>query len=133
MQVSFQIVPEDISRKWYSLSWEDTLGLSEGYLPENQYRRPKELWCVVTNTNQDTLGYYTGLSTAMSFCNFQSDDSLIQLNFSIGWSMFQSKEHYFSEEEIKEILKEYPIEFKPIVLHLDTCIRRDITVILEEK
>ena len=66
MRLSFQVIPEDYERNIYSIEWNDTLGFSEGYMKNKikWLKRPQEVWCIITNKSNDTLGYYQGLSTA---------------------------------------------------------------------
>jgi hypothetical protein len=52
MKLTYQIIPEDYDRNLYYVDWVDTLGQSDGYLQNkiNWFKRPKEIWCVVTKT-----------------------------------------------------------------------------------
>ncbi|MFC0879011.1 hypothetical protein ACE01N_20620 [Saccharicrinis sp. FJH2] len=134
IQLKYEIIPEDYDRNLYYVDWTDTLGLSEGYLPDKILKRPKEIWCFVTNNQKDTLGYYHGLSMAQTFCYFQTTDSIVTLNFMIGLNMFPDK---FEKDTTgaKAYLEanKIPIEFKPIKVNIKTELRKEFEVELNEK
>ena len=134
IQLSYEIIPEDYERNLYYVSWNDTLGLSEGYLPDKFLQRPKELWCFITNNSHDTLGYYKGLSMPQSYLYFQTTDTIVTLNFMIGLNIFSSK---FETDTIgaKEYYKANtnPIEFEPIEINILTDLRQTFKRELKEK
>ena len=129
-KIEYELVPEALNQ--YSVNWNDTLGKSEGYLPEKFLMRPKEIKCVITNDKNDTLGYYKGLSMAQSFAYFHTTDSIVNLNFMIGLNMFSDK---FQGEEGKKYWESNRkiINFKPIRLSLKSSLRKKTEVELEEK
>lgn len=122
IKLTFQIIPEDYDKNWYSVEWKDTLGIKQGY---NTIERPKEIWCVITDRNDDTLGYYRGRSTAQTFTYFQPTDSIITLNFMIGLTLFRSAKSLDP--------KQNPVYFEPVKINLNTDIRKEFEMILEEK
>ncbi|MGV9011847.1 MAG: hypothetical protein ACOH13_04565 [Flavobacteriales bacterium] len=134
MSLTYEITPEDYDQNWYTVSWEDTLGQSEGYLAQDIGGRPKEVWCFITNQAQDTLGYYRGLSTATSFASFIATDTTVTLNFMIGLSMFPDKfqndttgaSSYWQANHI-------PTSFEPIDVNIRTELREPIETVLKEK
>lgn len=139
-RLNFQVYPEDYERKLYTVEWTDTLGQKEGYVADKWLKRPKEIWCVVTNTKQDTLAYYTGLSMARHFVSFEATDSFITLNFMIGLNFFSDK--FDTQQGAKEFsngIEAYtkdnklPIMFEPIVINLNTDLRKKYDVELIEK
>lgn len=127
IKLSFQIIPEDFDKGLYYVEWEDTLGLSEGYLEGDFAKRPKEIWCVITNDRNDTLGYYRGLSTAQTFSPFQSIDSVVILNFMIGVNFFSDK----SQPDLQ--LAENPIQYEPVRINIQTDLRKEFEVELTQK
>ena len=138
--MDFEIIPEDYDRNLYTVEWKDTLGQSEGYQGEEFTKRPKEIWCVITNERKDTLGYYRGLSTAQTFAGFQSKDTIVTLNFLIGLNFFTDKfENGQSKADFEKAARDYsienklPIVFKPIKINLKTDLRKKFSVELEEK
>lgn len=112
--LSYEVIPE--GNNYYTINWKDTLGVSEGY-HENDLRfikRPREVWCVVTSITNDTLGYYRGLSTAQTFANFQTSDSVVKLNFMTGLNLFP--DNYIED---KQEMRKYPIKYKPIIFNIN--------------
>ncbi len=139
-KLTYEVFPENYERKLYTVQWKDTLGQKEGYIGRKWLTRPKEIWCVVTNNNNDTLDHYMGLSTAQNFLTFESSDSLITLNFMIGLNFFSDK--FGSGENMKEFannsrnysrLNKLPIIFEPIQINLKADIQKKITLELIEK
>lgn len=129
LNLTFKISPE--SSDTYIIQWYDTLGLSEGYTDIQSIRfikRPKEIWCFITNIHNDTLGYYQGLSTANTFTYFNSNDSIIILNFMVGLNPF-SDYHINDANERKR----YPIKFTPVKFNMNTELKRMIEVELTEQ
>ena len=133
MRITFQVIPEDHDRSLYYVEWKDTLGQSEGYLPGNILKRPREIWCIVTNPNNDTLGHYTGLSTAQTFSYFQSTDQVITLNFKIGMNIFSDK--FDPTVTVSEFQTKYllPVEFEPVNVNLKTDLGKKFNIELKEK
>ena len=133
-QLKYKIISEDYGRNLYYVEWTDTLGLSEGYLPDKILKRPKEIWCFVTNNQNDTLGYYHGLSMAQTFCYFQTTDSIVTLNFMIGLNMFPDKfENDTTGAKAYQEANKTPIEFEPIEVNIKTDLRKEFEVELYEK
>lgn len=138
LRLTFEVIPEGTAS--YSIQWKDTLGQAEGYTGSKWLTRPKEIWCVITNLRDDTLGYYKGLSTAQSFTYFDSTDSLVQLNFMVGLNFFSDK--FGSGEDMTAFIinaRQYaednrlPIVFEPILLNLKTDLRKKYDIVLKEK
>lgn len=134
LQLKYEIVPENYESNSYYVDWTDTLCLGEGYLPNNILKRPKEIWCFVTNNKNDTLGYYHGLSMAQTFCYFQTTDSIVNLNFMIGLNMFPDK----FEKDTTGLMSYWvsnkkPIEFEPIKVSINSDLRKEFEVVLNEK
>ena len=140
MKISFAVIPEDYDSNLYSVEWTDTLGQAEGYQGSKLTKRPKEVWCVITNDRKDTLGYYQGLSTAQTFAEFQSKDTIVTLNFMIGLNFFTDKfDSGKSMEDYEKAAHEYskdnklPIFFEPIQINLKTDLRKKYDIELKEK
>ncbi len=140
LKLTFEVIPEDFENHSYSIEWKDTLGQSEGYIGNKWFKRPKEIWCIITNHQNDTLGYYRGLSTAQTFTYFQSTDTIVTLNFMIGLNFFSDK--FGSGEDMVEFennAKQYskdnrmPIVFEPIQLNLKKDLRKKYDIELKEK
>jgi len=141
MRLEFRVIHEDDKRNLYYVEWKDTLGVGVGYHEDllKWLKRPKETWCIITNANSDTLGYYYGLSTAQSFANFQSTDSVINLNFMIGLNffsdLFENKVTLFEHQKAaQEYIEEQslPLEFKPLTINVNKDQNRWIEIELEE-
>ena len=139
-KLEFEVIPEDYEKHFYSITWKDTLGLSEGYIDNKWFSRPKEIWCIVTNQKDDTLGHYTGLSTAQTFAYFETTDTLVTLNFMIGLNFFSDK--FGSGQNMTEfennarqfsLVNRLPIVFQPIKLNLKTDLRKKYDIELKEK
>lgn len=134
IKFKYEIINEDIDKNLFYINWKDTLGLNEGYTPNSINEKTKELWCYITNKQNDTLGYYKGLSTSQTGTFFQSKDSLIILNFKIGPTMFPEKfkndttgmKAYFKKNKL-------PIELKPFEFNLKNNVNKEFEVTLEEK
>lgn len=140
LKLTFEVIPEDYEKHFYSITWQDTLGLSEGYIDHKWFSRPKEIWCVIVNQQNDTLGYYTGLSTAQSFAYFESTDTLVTLNFMVGLNFFSDKfgsgnDMAAFENNARQYSKEnrLPISFEPIILNLKTDLQKKNDIELIEK
>lgn len=134
MRLSFEIIPEDFERNLYYVEWKDTLGQSEGYQGDKFIKRPKEVWCVITNGIKDTLGYYRGLSTARTFAGFQSKDTIVTLNFMIGLNFFTDKfENAQSLADYESNNQKLPMIFEPIQINLKTDLRKKYDIELIEK
>jgi hypothetical protein len=142
MKFTYQIVPEDYDRNLYYVDWSDTLGQSDGYLQNkvNWLKRPKEIWCIITNKNNDTLGYYRGLSTAQSIAYFQSTDTIVTLNFMIGLNFFSDQFENMETREAHEkaawdysMTNKLPIVFESIDINIKTDLRKEFEVKLKEK
>ena len=140
MRISFDIIPEDYERNLYSVEWKDTLGQADGYRGRKLINRPKEVWCVITNNRKDTLGYYLGLSTAQTFAEFQSKDTIVILNFMIGLNFFTDKfDNGKSMPDYEKAAHDYsqdnklPIVFEPIQINLKSDLRKKFDIELKGK
>ena len=140
MRISFDVIPEDYERNLYTVEWADTLGQAEGYQGRKLIKRPKEVWCVITNNSKDTLGYYQGLSTAQTFAGFQSKDTIVTLNFMIGLNFFTDKfDSGKSMADYEKAAHDYsranklPIVFEPIQINLKTDLRKKYDIELKGK
>lgn len=134
IQITYEIIPEDYEQNHFTVKWKDTLGLGEGYLPEKFFSRPKEIWCNVTNRENDTLGYYKGMSMPHDYCDFKTTDTLVTLNFMIGLNILPEKfenDTTGATEYIKA--NQNPVEFKPIEVNMNTDLRQSFTIELKEK
>ena len=139
MKLAFEIIPEDFERNIYTVEWRDTLGQSEGYQGDKLIKRPKEVWCIVTNDNNDTLGYYRGLSTAQTYTEFQSKDTIVTLNFMIGLNFFTDKfENGQNMADYEKTAWDYsktnklPIVFETVRVNLKTELRKKFDIVLKE-
>jgi hypothetical protein len=140
MKLNFEVIPEDFENNLYYVDWTDTLGQSEGYLGDKQIKRPKEVWCFITNNNRDTIGYYRGLSTAQTYAGFQSKDTIVTLHFMIGLNIFSDKfEQEQDRGEYEKSTQDYskdnklPINFEPIQINLKTDLHKKYGVVLKER
>ena len=140
MKLTFEVIPEDFEKNLYYVEWNDTLGQAEGYQGDKLIKRPKEVWCVVTNHSKDTLGYYKGLSTAQTFAGFQSKDTIVTLNFMIGLNFFTDKfESGQTKDDYEKAARDYskdnklPIVFEPIQINLKTDLRKKYDIELSKK
>ena len=129
MKMDIEIFPEDFNGG-YSLSWKDTL--CSNFADDKRYleKRPYELNCYILNKNNDTLGYYIGLSSPRQWTYFQtkdSTDSMIYLNYSVRINHFSS----FLAEQSKEYIDNFnnrhkeQIQFKSIALDINTALRKN--------
>jgi hypothetical protein len=117
MEIFINIIPEDPEKNLYVIEWIDTIGQAEGHL---QYNRPFELHCYVRDVN-GLQGKYSGLSTQMTHCGFQSSEKEIQV-------YFMKRFNPFYLEDPEQLLSGFGIghpawcdqsEFQPIVLPLE--------------
>lgn len=74
--------------KWYSIYWQDTLGVKQGFSP---YNRPYELKIIVRSRDA-IVGRYTGLSTQMTYCNFITNAKKVTIHFWMDKNQFYTKE-----------------------------------------
>ncbi len=121
MKVTLELIPEDDSS--YSLTWIDTIGLKNN---DTEMDRPIELWCIVKNQN-DTVGYYQGLSSPMNFTYFTTKDSIVDVFFMTGYNWFSEK---VTEEYVR--INGKPITFAPIYINTKTDLRRKLEFVLIE-
>lgn len=139
MKLTFEVVPEDFERNFFYVEWEDTLGMSENNQDDRILNRRKEVWCVITDEKGNTVGDYKGLSTAQTFADFESKDTIVTLNFMIGLNLFSEK--FENEKMMKRggqmiqyyLKNELPVRFKPIKINLKNGLRKKHKVELEEK
>ena len=116
--ISFEVRADNADRNLYYVQWHDTLGQAEGYTRSKWVKRPKEVWCVITNKNNDTLGRYMGSSTAQNFANFQSKDSIVVLHFMMGVNFFSDL--FNEEKDVDSYVKEHqlPRKYGPITVDI---------------
>lgn len=132
MNLEIELIPESYNGV-YSISWNDTL-CSEFNSEWNYLQiRPYELYCYITNLNEDTLGYYCGLSSPRQFTYFQtkaSDDSIVNANFFIGINHFSEFISVQTQEYIDQFNKinEGRIEFTQIRLNLNDVMRKKMEI-----
>ena len=134
IQLTYEVIPEDYDRNLYYVNWIDTLGLGEGYLPDKLLERPKEIWCIISNKESDTLGHYTGLSMAQTFAYFQTTDSIVTLNFMIGLNISPDK---FKNDTTGLMAyweaNKTPVEFEPFEVNIYKELRKKTEIELKEK
>lgn len=118
--VIVEVMPEGDSS--YSINWKDTVGQSEGY---NLTNRPSEVWCFIMDQD-DTVGYYKGLSAPADYTYFSTTDTTVKVTFMIGPNIF-------SEQRNKGVPREAVIEFNPVDLNLKSGLRRPIGFVLTER
>lgn len=134
MNLTYEIIQENLKNNLYVLKWKDTLGLSKGYLPNNYFNRPKEVWCIITEKENDTIGYYCGSSMPRSYCYFTPTDSLVTLKFMVGFNILPKK---FESDTLgmaaylKASIK--PKEFEPIHLNIRSDNEKQFEKIIKEK
>jgi hypothetical protein len=131
IKLTFDVIPEDYDKNLYFVEWIDTLGQSKGF---DKIKRPEEIQCVIKNKNQDTLGYYLGLSTPQTFAYFQTVDTSVTLNFKISINIFS--EAFNNNDNIRrEYLKKdsIPIELEPVTVNIKKGLRKKMTMVLKEK
>lgn len=132
MNLGIKIVPE-FGDNGYSLSWNDTLCSAFKFEWNYLQLRPYELYCYITNNNQDTLGYYRGLSTPRQFAYFETkirEDSIINVDFSIGINHFSE----FLSEQTPKYINQFNennkerIVFERLVFNLNKDVRKKIAL-----
>lgn len=78
LTIECSITLEDKADDYYSIYWSvsliDSIAKAEGELPRT------ELHCFVRDSS-GVIGYYTGLSAPMQFCDFQTKDSTVEVFF----------------------------------------------------
>ena len=135
MKITVEIIPE-FGNGGYALSWKDTLYAAQfPNKPSFLSKRPQELYCYILNEENDTLGYYRGLSSPRQFTYFQTTkntDSIVNIRFSVGINHFseflaEQSEQYIAK--FNENAKER-IDFKPIRVNLKTDLNREIEFVL---
>ena len=122
----------------YFISWNDTLCFEFKSDWNYLQKRPYELYCHIFNKENDTLGYYRGLSSPRQFTYFQTKkntDSIIDLEFSVGINHFSEFLDEQSEEYINGFNEKFAerIEFKPIRVDLKTDLKKKIEIELVNK
>ena len=137
MGLAIEIIP-DFGDTGYSISWKDTL-CSE-FKNEWNYLdlRPYELYCYITNRNNDTLGYYRGLSTPRQFTYFDTKsevDSIIKIDFSVGINHFSE----FLAKQTPEYIDQFNhrnkerIVFEKVEFNLNRDLRKKVSLELARK
>lgn len=132
MKISFEIIPEDENLHLYTIDWEDTIGLSEGY-GNNKIKRPQETWCFITNSHNDTFGYYYGMSTAQTFAGFQTTDSIIKVRFMTGFNFFSDRFDEPKEAFDYAFDHHLPVVYQPLQINLKTDLRKKKVLVLQEE
>lgn len=137
LAIEIEVVPEDYNGS-YSLSWVD--GLCPEFNIDNRYLedRPYELYCFITNRQNDTLGYYSGLSSPRQFTYFETNDtndSIINIQFLVGTNHFSAFLAEQSEEYIQQFNENNSdrIEFETVQLDLSKILRKKIEINLTNK
>lgn len=133
LSIQVQIIPEGVVNDipYHALWWEVTNTKDSSHF--KTIKDPEEIWCVILNSRQDTLGYYTGGSTPMPFTYFNAADSIINIQFMIGIDFFSSA--IKEEEDYKKYLEqiETPIEFEPVEININQHLGDTIRFELLEK
>jgi hypothetical protein len=135
--IQLEIIPED-GNGGYALLWNDSLCPS--FLDSSQFlaERPYELYCFVTNSNNDTLGRYTGLSSPRQFTYFQvnpTTDSLINIPFRVGINHFSR----YLQQQSKSYIRKFnqnntlPVVFETVTLNLNDVKRKKLNIVLQRK
>jgi hypothetical protein len=92
VELDLRIIPEDTVNR-YVLEWDDTINPTGA---DEKYRlrvRPYELYCTVTSSTSDTLGYYIGSSSPRNYLGFvvnQMRDDEVFVQFHIGINHFST-------------------------------------------
>lgn len=132
MQISFEVIPEDYALHLYNIVWEDTCGQSEGY-GSDKIKRPQEIWCFITNSHNDTLGYYYGMSTAQTFAAFQTTDSIVTVQFITGFNFFSDRFRAPKEAIDYAFDHHLPIAYQPLHINLKTDLRKKTLLVLQQE
>lgn len=77
LHICVNLILEDAVANYYVLDWEDSLGIYEN---NKLVDKPYELRCYISDVT-GLIASYHGLSTSLSFCNFSTKDSVIDLVF----------------------------------------------------
>lgn len=137
LEIEIEVVPEDYNGG-YLLSWVD--GLCLEFNTDHRYleNRPYELYCFITNRHNDTLGYYSGLSSPRQFTYFQTsdtNDSLINIKFLVGTNHFSG----FLAEQSQKYIDQFNennsdrIEFETVQLDISKILHKKIEINLINK
>lgn len=128
MALTYEVVPEDLDQNYYAISWTDTLGKAIGMHEEHWHARPVEIWCEIFSADRDStlLADYHGMSTPQRFLYFQTQDSVVNVRFSIGPNVFSP---HLSESVIKSM--DLPIRFQPIQVSLKRERTQPVTLELQ--
>lgn len=135
--IQLEIIPED-GNGGYALVWNDSL--CPHFLDSSQFlaERPYELYCFITDINQDTVGKYTGLSSPRQFTYFQinpATDSLITIDFRVGVNHFSR----YLQQQSKSYIRKFnqnntsPVVFETVTFNLNDVEREKIDVVLKRK
>ncbi len=131
LSITYKIIPE--YNNVYYITWRDTLGQRKDF---NQLNRPLELWCTIKNQKNDTIGHYKGLSTPRKLAYFETNDSIINIDFKVRNNFF-SEFYYKSNDNInKRKWDEYSqmaTNFETIKLSFKKELYNEINVILNSK
>ncbi|TVZ55867.1 hypothetical protein OD91_1139 [Lutibacter sp. Hel_I_33_5] len=131
LKINYRIVKLD-ERGNYELRWKDTLGKKNGY---TKFNRPFELWTVLWDKNNDTIGKYSGFGAPQKSTDFYTTDSVIKIDFKLGVNYFYQGYFNKTDEEKKQLwnknLKRIT-KYKPVFIDLNN-LKKDIPLILEPK
>ena len=130
--INFRIIPEYNDGTYY-VEWKDTLGQKNGF---DQFNRPLEVWCIVKNLTNDTIGYYKGLSTPQKMSYFTTTDSIVSLEFKVGINTFSEVYYNQSEKENKKLWNfnaQRMTDFEPIELNIKRDLRKEQNIVLNKK
>ncbi len=136
--ISLDIIPESNIGE-YALVWKDTLGKADSKEAQTFLMdRRNELYCYILNNQQDTLGYYRGLSNPRQWTYFQTKtttDSLVYLYFSVGVNHFSTLLSKSTKKEIRQYYRtnKRAVQFKPVIISLDTALRIPYSLTLMEE
>ena len=150
MKIALEIIPED-TEGGYTLVWKDSVGQAIKHLcPDTSYFRflrwrPFETHFTVTNRNNDTLGYYYGVSAPHDYLFFavtDPSDSIIMLHPSIGG--YFCSDYIFSQLDTpftlieQEAFYQKQIEghgkvFKPIEIDIRKILRKKTEMIFDSQ
>jgi hypothetical protein len=87
LEIEYSISYADVELDYYEISWSvpliDSISKAEGQLPY------LELHCFVRDSS-GMIGFYEGLSTPMQYCNFQTNDSIVEVFFRLRKIPFSS-------------------------------------------
>jgi hypothetical protein len=102
VELNLRIVPED-TLNGYVLQWNDKINPTGADENRKLRARPYELYCTVTSSASDTLGYYIGSSSPRNYLGFvvnKKEDNEVYVQFHIGINYFST---YLEKQDVKYI------------------------------